>query len=286
MYQFALNTWRQITDAVELTYNNGALHPNRDKPTFHDFVYMTEGFWDFTLDGVTYDVCPGDVFILPAGTVYTGVSPCTPGTKNTFIHTTFAEGDRRCGAAEKGGASSIRLNPVIHCQNDPMVKDLFDEIQLTHASDMAQKEQIQSVLFQALLCYLYRCDRKTIVRNHDIVDESLAILKQSPHMFYKESEIAAMLFVSVKTLRNGFKKRYNKTFYRYQIDYKLEQAFLMLVNHPDIKVYEVAYELGFCDEFHLSKAFKNKFGISPNSCKKKYHPSSEKEQSTEEDSVE
>ena len=60
----------------------------------------------------------------------------------------------------------------------------------------------------------------------------------------------------------------------------------MLVNHPDIKVYEVAYELGFCDEFHLSKAFKNKFGISPNSCKKKYHPSSVKEQTTEEDSVE
>ncbi len=267
MYSFSIERQRKILEATEITYKNGILHPSRENPAFHDFVYMVEGVWDFYVNGVLYDVYPGDVFILPAGSIYYGKSLCSPDTKTIFIHSEVCSEDSVNGYEKY---PSVLLNEVVHCQNEPFIKELFDEILRIKNSNKEYKDDMLLVVFQALLYYLQRCDSKIIIHDHDIVDESIEIMKKTPSVFYKETEIANMLFTSVKTLRNGFIKRYNKTFYRYQIDYKLAQAFSLLVNNPDIKVYEVAYGLGFCDEFHLSKTFKKKYGMSPSACKRKY----------------
>ena len=37
-----------------------------------------------------------------------------------------------------------------------------------------------------------------------------------------------------------------------------------LVMEPELRLREIATAFGFHDEFHMSKAFKQKFGISPN----------------------
>ena len=269
MSYFTIEARRSVFESMEITYESGVLHPTRYQPLFHDFVYMIDGSWDFAVEDSVFRVYPGDVFILPAGSNYRGVSPCDEGTKNVFLHVSFCAGEDQ--SPEKGGASpsdALPLNTVIHCQNEPIVRALFDEIKSLRISDIPQKEAMISGLFSALLCYLYRCDNRVAASGHDVVDDALAIMRDNPHIIYKESEVAAMLFISVKTLRNGFLRRFNKTFYRYQIDYKLEQAYSLMTNKSDIKVYEISCELGFCDEFHLSKTFKKKYGISPTAFKK------------------
>ena len=44
---------------------------------------------------------------------------------------------------------------------------------------------------------------------------------------------------------------------------KLEMVRQFLLTQPDTKLREAAINYGFCDEFHLSKAFKKKYGYPP-----------------------
>ncbi len=255
-------------DSVLVTYKIPSLHPARENPDFHDFVYVTDGRWSFVSGGEAFEVYPGDVFVLPAGSTYSGLKPCLPETRTFFIHTPLLEDDS--ASLPAGGEGHLPLRTVIHCQNDPVVRALFEEITTVKCSEMPQKNDIMSGLLQALICMLYRNDNRITANGKNVVDEAISLIKENPGVIYKEVEIARMMYVSVKTLRAAFIRQFNKSFYRYQFDYKMEQAFYMLINNRDIKIYEIAYELGFYDEFHLSKSFKKKFGISPKECRDKY----------------
>jgi len=76
--------------------------------------------------------------------------------------------------------------------------------------------------------------------------------------------------VSDKTLRKAFEKRYNKSFYKFQLDYKLSQAVSVLASGSENKIYEISDSLGFNDEFHFSKLFKKKYGMPPSVYRKKF----------------
>lgn len=275
MYYFSLDADRQIFDALEICYTKSIPHPSRNKPSYHDFVYMLDGVWDFQMDGVLHTVSAGDVFVLPAGSTYEGNSLCTAGTRDIFLHVSSHGREGMDMPEGELPGNYLPLGAVVHCKDEPVVKSLFEEICHLHSSDRDGKQLMMSQLFSALLYFLHNCDNRVVAGGRNIVDDCLSILKMNRNVTYKESEISEMLFVSAKTLRSAFVKRFNKTFHRYQIDDKLEQAYTLLKNNPEMKVYEVAYELGFCDEFHLSKAFKKKFGLSPADCKRKYRARSE-----------
>ena len=271
---FDLNVKRVIYEAVDVTYKDAAVHPTRISPDFHDIVYMEDGAWDFKVNGRVYDVGPGDVFVLPAGSVYEGVAGCIPKTRTVFIHTESLPEDyfdSECDNIRDDEKSlHLPLGNVIHTGNDQTVKSLFFEMAMLGCSDDPKKNIILPTLFNSLICFLYMCDQKTIVRTRDLVSECINIMRSSPDRFFKEGEMSDLLFVSSKTLRGSFIKRYNKTFYRFQLDYKLTQALSMIKFDPDIRIYEVAYALGFSDEFHLSKLFKKKYGVSPTEYKKRF----------------
>ena len=80
--------------------------------------------------------------------------------------------------------------------------------------------------------------------------------------------MSKLIYISGKTLRSSFFSRFGKTFYQYQLDSKLSQVCIYLQDYPNMRLNEIAYILGFCDEFHMSKVFKKKYGVSPNQYKK------------------
>lgn len=261
---YAIGKYRSLKEADDITYKNGILHPSRQFPDFHDIVYMINGSWEIIVNDQKYTIFPGDVIILPAGYYHFSEKVCSPGTRTFFIHVSPVVGDTTVSESPKNdGISRIPLNTIIHCQNNDVVYKLFEEIVTMYTSNHEMRDEMVSVMIQTLLYYLYRCDNRTMMHNYDIADKCLDIMRAMPNIIFKDSEMAQQLFVSVKTLRNSFMKRFNKTFYQYQLDYKLNQVCVRLIDNPEMRLYEIAYDLGFCDEFHLSKVFKKKYGVSP-----------------------
>ena len=267
---FTIGKPRKIKQAGFVHYNIPVHHPARTFPEFHDLVYMEDGSWDITCGDDHYDVYKGDVFLLPAGIGHCSKHPCAPGTKTIYIHMFSVDGDN-VGGDPPANDAIIRLpiNTIVHCQNNSVIRSLFEEIWLLYSNDRPENEAMISTMLQTLLCMLYQCDNMKVSHGLDIVYKCIDIMKDEPNIIFKEADIAKRLFVSGKTLRSSFVRRFGKTFYQYQLDSKLGQVCVQLIEYPNMKLSEIASSFGFCDEFHLSKVFKKKYGISPAQYRKK-----------------
>lgn len=78
----------------------------------------------------------------------------------------------------------------------------------------------------------------------------------------KAETMAAHFNISLNYISEYFKKHTNENLQQYIINYKLSLVTIRL-QHSDMRLNEIAWELGFTDESHLTKTFKKYKGISP-----------------------
>ena len=95
------------------------------------------------------------------------------------------------------------------------------------------------------------------------------MINAEPHRALRVNEVAETLRVSVRTIENAMNRAVGQSFAKYQMQRKLEMAARQIELEPDVRLAEIAATLGFCDEFHLSKAFKRKYGMPPSQYRRK-----------------
>jgi two-component system, response regulator YesN len=76
-------------------------------------------------------------------------------------------------------------------------------------------------------------------------------------------EIADTFFLSREYISRKFKQEYKLTITDYLTNIRMEKAIKLLQN-PYLKIYEVAYGVGYGNEKYFSKVFKKQVGITPN----------------------
>lgn len=263
---FNLNAQRTISSANKNIYNCPTNHPDRIMAE-HDLVYIVSGSWKIYQDGIPYLLEKDDVIILFSGQHHYGIDPCEIGTQTYYLHINADANDFFC---ESDYNETLTINTLIHCQNNLYVKVLFENIVKTFFMDIVTQKERLSALSQLLLCELQ--DYNELTSNIDsVLDIAVSHIHANKYKPISSSELAKLAFVSERTLRNHFLKTYKKTPYQYQVDLRLENVRAMLAYYPQIPLKEVAINFDFCDEFHLSKVFKDKFGISPSEYRKKYY---------------
>ena len=82
-------------------------------------------------------------------------------------------------------------------------------------------------------------------------------------------ELSEEINLSLKKLKEGFKKIYGKPVYQFLIEYKMELA-KKLLSDNNYNVNEVSLKLGYSTASHFINAFKNKYGLTPRSFKQNY----------------
>lgn len=224
---------------------------------YHDLIYLVDGGWAFTEGEDEYPLEAGDVLMLAAGRHHFNRRPCLPETRTFCLHVSCESGDR------EDNPDSTGLPTLIHIKHSEKIKHYFDEIVSTYWSESPYKEQKTSALVDLLLFELYEEQQKQEAKKTDVATKAMAIITSTPHRRYQAKEVADMLFVSTKTLNNAMNRRIGMPFYTYQKNQKLDMVALQLEMEPDLKLQEIATAFGFHDEFHMSKAFKQKFGVSP-----------------------
>ena len=260
---YRIDANRIIGSANRNVYVNEALHPDRVMRE-HDFVYIEEGYWEIYQNEQGYKLYPNDVILLRAGEHHYGLTPCSPNTKTMYLHVNCDEQDYE--VRKEGAASHIELDTVIHCQGSPKIKEIFQQIVHTYLSENPYKEVKLSLLFNLLLLELEE-HSASAADKPNIAERVVRLIQQNPQRFYTAKQLSDQFYMHERTLMKQFKTLYGKSLYAYQLDMKMEAVRLFLLNHPDIKLHEVALNFGFYDEFHLSKTFKKKFNVSPNQYK-------------------
>ena len=258
---FQLMSLRRVSSANYITFINPTPHPDRVMDE-HDFLYMLDGSWRIMEENSCYEMHSDDLLILPAGRHHYGKGLCTPNNKHMYIHVKPLE------AEHMGNASSSRLaefHSLIHCQDNPRIKEIFQEIISLRWNGSSLREDKLSLLINLLLCELKEQQEKPVSASssHNILAEASRLIQTTPQTFFTGKDLADRFFVCERTLSNQFKKAYGKTLYVYQMDVKLEMVRQFLLSQPEVKLHETALNFGFCDEFHMSRTFKRKYGVSP-----------------------
>lgn len=265
---------RNISAAYLHNYTHGFPHPDRIMEE-HDLIYMCAGEWEIYLEEAPIVLKQDMVLFLPAGIHHSGVKKCLDGTRTMFIHVS-AKGDRfqREGGLGRPDTRRIPIRPVTDCIHAQDVKILFENIIAEYSSDRLYKECRMSALFQLLITELHRVQQTEKGTPEDsLVKEALRIIRENPDRFHTSQELAGLLHVSPRTLTGHFGRALGTTPHQYELNMKLDSAAAFLREYPDVKLYEVAKNFGFYDEFHLSRAFSQKFSVSP-ARYRKYHKGS------------
>jgi len=154
------------------------------------------------------------------------------------------------------------LNPQqpfveIGLQND--ILDLYSEI-LEEVRDQKPLYQIvASAKILSLIAEINACARRRAQTSHaaQIVESAKFIMAEKIYGDIDISSIASQLGISVSRLNEIFKTYTSMTPYQYYIHIKIHAA-KNLLEQGDLSVKEVAYRLGFEDQYHFSRLFKQK----------------------------
>lgn len=270
---------RQISSANHITMIHPTGHPDRVLAE-HDFLYMLDGTWEIGEELPSGDekqafrLRTDDLLILPAGRHHYGITPCSPHNRHMYIHAIPLEGEIAANTdfpKERTMNGAAVFSSLIHCQDNPRIRSLFEEIISESWGSSPRREQKLSLLFSLLLCLLLEQQEKdeSLSPALSLAGEVSRLIQTTPQTFFTGKELAERFYVCERTLTNHFKRAYGKTLYAYQMEVKLEMVRQFLLTQPGVKLHETALNFGFCDEFHLSRAFRRKYGLSPDQYRKK-----------------
>ena len=256
---------RRVIIANFNLYENGAMHPDRVLGV-HDIFYLAKGGWEIGQDNESYSAEQGDVVILHAGHRHYGIKDCLPGTKSVFMHISALPED--CLANESDIIEKeymLSMPVIVKCQDAVNAISILDEIFRVFISDLPNKSIKLSALVEIFLYEL------ALVGNHQkiikVVAEALNKIRSNPESIFTIKELSEHLHVDARSLTKKFKEQTGKTIHQFQLDLKLETAYMQIKDNPNKPFREIATNLGFYDEFHFSKLFKSKYGYSPKKLK-------------------
>ena len=240
---------RRVTEANINYYAMPFIHPER-KMADHDFIYMLEGEWKIGQNDEVFTLKKDSLLILSANNRHFGVAPCKKDTKTMYFHLSADAGDL-CDTADG-------FPCFIDASANKNIKRIFHD---TVEAKLSGNEHKAGLLSELLLCELMT--ENNLAEQNPISDRIINTIRRSPEKFFSNKELAEKLDVSVKTAENKFKSTCGITIHQYILKFKAEQAVSYFKNFPEMQIKEVAYNLGFYDEYHFSKQFKKVMGVSP-----------------------
>lgn len=254
---FNINSKCRITEANINFYANPFIHPKRIMREY-DFIYMLQGEWKLGQEDESYELKKDSLLILTANTCHFGIDPCKPDTKTMYFHVLC-----QTETSPYPDEDEICISSLIDASSNPNIKRLFFDIVNSKLSENQRKSDIY---FKLLLCELAEND--TLTADSDIASNIKNIIHNNPEKFFSNTALAEMSNVSLKTAEKKFKSMFGITIHQYILNFKVNEAISYFEKYPEISIKEVAYNLGFYDEYHFSKQFKKSLGISPRDYRK------------------
>lgn len=145
-------------------------------------------------------------------------------------------------------------------------------------SEERMKEFRCQIDFQEILYYIYKNNSGKAENS----SEALHVVKQYIEEHFSEpltiDQLAKIVEISPKYFVDLFKKKYGFSAMEYVAELRLKEAKKLLAQ-LDVRVRDIAHQVGYSDEFYFSRRFKKAIGVSPTTYMKKrrrklivYHP--------------
>lgn len=146
------------------------------------------------------------------------------------------------------------INEIIHCPYSEELKDLFllsKSIELlVLQAELYNKQQVNNYIKS-------QKDKDKLIEAREVIT---ARIDNPPTL----SELSKLVALNEYKLKRGFKELFGTTVFGYIHQSRMDLAKRLLLGTSKT-AQEIAYETGYGSPQHFSKAFKEQFGIPPNS---------------------
>ena len=258
---------RKIIISSQPFYTEEVLHPDRIM-TCHDLFVMVDGSWDVVQEDVKYDIGVNDAIFLFAGLHHFGTMKCPKNTRTVFVH--FEALDTDSYGPASANPNLVGFPTKVSCKYNHEIQRCCIEIANLYWSNNPVKEQIMDSYARIIFYLLNQTWTKSQNTVSNDMIKLIAIINSNLGKFYSLEELAQLSFFCKRTIISMFKKYMNTTPHQFQLNMKLDLCYSRLSNEPTTLIKQLASEYGFSDEYHLSRKFKERFGISPIAIKKQY----------------
>jgi AraC-like DNA-binding protein len=220
---------------------------------------VVEGEGEVILNGVRRALYPGVAFAYGPGIQHTiRTSPEKPMLKY-YVDFAGRQAESLLTASGIGPGLSIHVSPVEE------IVDLFENLQRDSASEHPIASEVCLTLLKLMLLKLReRAIPAPVAEPRALATYRRArgLLEQNALLWQSAEQAAAACGMTQEYLSRLFRKFGHTTPYRFLTRIKMGRAAELLLD-ANMKVQEVAEELGFSDPFHFSRSFKRVYGASP-----------------------
>jgi AraC-like DNA-binding protein len=248
--------------------------------TFFELVYMLSGEGIYTINQNRFDYQAESLFLLMPGDVhYTEVKSTThflfirfntiylEGQKTSAPHASLGEWVRKLEYVFLN-RNQLQGSVVANASDKPLVKALAEAIMQEHLHGQPLHRELSQQLINTLITVVARNISLRLADKTRVDPQASPDILTYIHRHIYQAEllkvetIAAHFHISPHYLGEYFKKHTGLSLLQYIIGYKLSLVEIRL-RHSDMRLNEIAYELGFTDESHLTKTFKKYRGMTP-----------------------
>jgi AraC-like DNA-binding protein len=184
---------------------------------------------------------------------------------DTFIRKTVLE---IASDLPKVSTSIELLEPTIRVKNDIGLCAFFQAMSVYFAGDEAPSEILLKIKLKELLVSILAGQHNQVLSAYlRSVAESTApsipmIMETNFYLNLSIEEFARMCHRSISSFKRDFQKHYGISPGRWLLERRLNHS-AFLLQSTTMSVTEIAFDCGFADLSHFSKAFKGQFGQSP-----------------------
>lgn len=205
--------------------------------------YVVYGFGTFERDGTTWDVKPGDIFVIPP------------------YRETYYEADKKkpwryiwIGFTTEGDVPKQLQEPVIHC---PAAGKVFEDM-----LQCGKLENGRTAFLCAKLWELFSILMEGGEASADYVQKALNCMNSEYVHRITVQQVADQLNINRCYLSELFRKQMGISPQKYLINLRLEKAAELLTVYGESPS-TAGISVGYPDLYHFSKIFKQHFGVSP-----------------------
>jgi two-component system response regulator YesN len=96
------------------------------------------------------------------------------------------------------------------------------------------------------------------------IKKAMAIMNEEYNQPLTVAEVARRVGMEPEKLRTGIKAHFYLGFREYQYTLRIGEAFVLLLNRKNkLRIYEIAYEIGYSSSQSFSRRFKSYTGMAP-----------------------
>ena len=149
---------------------------------------------------------------------------------------------------------AVVLNQMISYNLNPSMKQLYFKGKVFELLSLYFNRDEEGVNEQCP----FLADESNVIKIRKAKDIIINRMAEPPTL----QELADEIGLSLKKLKEGFKKVYGETVFGFLFDYKMEVA-RKLLESGDLNVNEVGLKVGYSTSSHFISAFKKKYGTTP-----------------------